>query len=106
MAWLRQWASVRPEVVLRQALEFGVLAVVEVKDKHLRRAGLGLEGPLVGRGGRVEIVWAFDEILLLFLVILADEQASPDRRSTLPGYVAPINFLGTPVVFCPPFPIS
>jgi len=85
MAWLRQWASVRPEVVLRQALEFGVLAVVEVKDKHLRRAGLGLEGALVGRGGRVEIVRAVGEILLLFLVILADEQASPNRTVNLAG---------------------
>jgi hypothetical protein len=71
-----------------QALGFGVLALVEVKDTHLRRAGLRLEGPLVGRGGRVEILRAFGEILLLFLVILADEQASRDRRSTLPGYLA------------------
>jgi hypothetical protein len=47
-----------------------------VKDKHLCRVGLGLEAALVSRGGGVEVVRAFGEILLLFLVILADEEAA------------------------------
>jgi hypothetical protein len=59
---------------LRYAVEFRVLAVVEVKGKHPQRAGLGLEAALVGRGGGVEVVRAFGEILLFLFVILADEE--------------------------------
>jgi hypothetical protein len=57
-------------------LRSGFLAAVEVKDKHLSRAGFGLEAALVARSGGVEVVRAFGEILLLLLVILADEEAA------------------------------
>src|SRR5215472_3646459 len=56
---------------LRHALELGVPAIIEVKDKYLRRPRLGLEAALVGRGRGVEVVRAFGEILLLLLVIFA-----------------------------------
>jgi len=50
-----------------------------VKHKHLRRAGLRLETTLVSRRGGIKVVRAFGEILLLLLVILADEEvAVPD----------------------------
>lgn len=52
-------------VLLRQALELEVLAIAEMKGKHLRQSDLGLEAALVGQGGRVEVVRAFGEILLL-----------------------------------------
>jgi hypothetical protein len=54
---------------IRHALEFRVLAVVEVKDKHLHRGGSGLEAALVGRAGGVEVAGVFGEILLFLLVI-------------------------------------
>jgi hypothetical protein len=37
----------------------GVLAIVEVKDKHLRQPSFGLEAAFVGRGGRVDVIRAF-----------------------------------------------
>lgn len=61
---------------IRHALEFRVLAVVEVKDKHLHRGGSGLEAALVGRAGGVEVAGVFGEILLFLLVILADEEVA------------------------------
>jgi len=68
-----------------------------VKDKHLCRAGLGLEAALASRGGGVEVIWTFGEILLLFLVILADEEAAILERDGENNVGAECVFANEPI---------